>query len=95
MQAVEDDGVLMVTCTDMATLCGNAPEACLARYGTVGLRTPACHELALRIMLQCIDAHANRYSRYIRPLVCVSVDFYIRLFVRVKTGAQTAKSNSL
>lgn len=35
----------MVTCTDMATLCGNTPEACYNKYGAISLRHKSCHEL--------------------------------------------------
>ena len=41
------------------------------------------HEQSVRIVLQAIDAAANRYKRYIVPLVSVSIDFYVRVFVRV------------
>lgn len=45
LQGTADDGILMVTCTDLATMCGNSPEACLARYGTMSMRIRACHEM--------------------------------------------------
>lgn len=35
----------MVTCTDMATLCGNTPEACFNKYDSIPIRTKACHEM--------------------------------------------------
>lgn len=63
VQAVKDGGVLCVTCTDMAVLCGNAVEKCHACYGAVSLKAKFCHEFALRILLQCIEKHANQYSR--------------------------------
>ena len=65
VQCVADGGLLCVTCTDMAVLCGNASETCYSKYGAVSLRGKNCHEMALRIVLQCIEAHANRYGRYI------------------------------
>ena len=34
----------MVTCTDVAVLCGNAPETCFAKYGALPVRSKACHE---------------------------------------------------
>ena len=46
---------------------------------------------ALRIVLSSLESHANRYHRYIVPLLSCSVDFYIRLFVRVYTSAQEMK----
>lgn len=44
-------------------------------------------------MLSSLESHANRYRRYIVPLICCSVDFYIRLFVRVFTSAQEVKNS--
>lgn len=46
---LEDDGLLLVTCTDMAVLAGNTPESCYAKYGSISLRSPACHEMVLII----------------------------------------------
>ncbi len=46
---------------------------------------------ALRIVLSSLESHANRYRRYIIPLLSCSVDFYIRLFVRVFTSPQEVK----
>jgi tRNA (guanine26-N2/guanine27-N2)-dimethyltransferase len=46
---------------------------------------------ALRITLQCIQAHANRYGRYIVPLLSMSVDFYVRVVVKVFTGPSKCK----
>ena len=33
-----------------------------------------CHEAALRIVLSCIEGHANRHRRYIVPMLSVRVD---------------------
>nr|CAD7574525.1 unnamed protein product [Timema californicum] len=94
VQCVSDGGVLLVTCTDMAVLCGNTPETCYSKYGSISLKNKACHEMALRILLQCIESHANRYSRYIVPLLSVSADFYIRVFVKIYTSAATGSKPS-
>lgn len=92
VQAIRDAGLLMVTCTDMAVLCGSAgAESCYARYGAVPLHEEFCHEQALRILIKSIDSIAARYGRYVVPLVSVSVDFYIRIFLQVFTGKGKAK----
>merc|ERR550519_1567251 len=83
VQAVTDGGLLCVTATDMAVLCGNSPETCYTKYGAIALKTRSCHEFALRILLQCLESHANRYGRFIEPLLSLSIDFYCRVFVRV------------
>ncbi|KAF1753776.1 hypothetical protein GCK72_020333 [Caenorhabditis remanei] len=93
VQCVADRGILMVTCTDMAVLCGNTPEACYNKYDAVTTRMKCCHEVGLRILLRAIDSAANRYTRYIEPLVSISVDFYVRVFVKVHTGAFQAKQS--
>ncbi|CAN7943350.1 unnamed protein product, partial [Ixodes hexagonus] len=49
---------------------------------------------ALRIVLQSIESHANRYGRYTVPLLALSVDFYVRVFVRVYTGAAVVKRST-
>ncbi|VDN30116.1 unnamed protein product [Gongylonema pulchrum] len=84
---------MMVTCTDMAVLCGNTPESCYNKYASVGLRHKSCHEFAIRVLLKAIDAHANCYGRYIEPLLSVSVDYYLRVFVKVHTSALIAKDS--
>ena len=50
---------------------------------------------ALRIVLQTVDTLAARYGRYIVPLLSLSIDFYLRVFLRIKTGAAAAKNNAL
>ncbi|VDM44014.1 unnamed protein product [Toxocara canis] len=148
VQAVADRGILMITCTDTAVLCGNTPEACYNKYGSVALRHKCSHEfvscffrfffflnffikfavfeiwailfcltifhcfklyytarpvkfnakiysfqIAIRVLLKSVDSHANRYARYIEPLLSISVDFYVRVFVRVHTSAKLAKDS--
>lgn len=93
VQSVKDGGLLCITCTDMAILCGNNPETCYAKYSAMPLRSKFCHEMALRILIRTIESHANRYSRYIVPLLSVSVDFYIRVFVKVYTGQNKVKQS--
>lgn len=45
VQCVQDGGLLLVTCTDMAVLAGNSPETCYTKYGAVSLKSKACHEM--------------------------------------------------
>jgi len=94
VQAVADGGLLCVTATDMAVLAGNSPETCHTKYGAVSLKTKSCHEFALRILLKCIESHANRYGRYIEPLLSLSIDFYCRVFVRVHTSQLRCKQST-
>ena len=56
--------------------------------------SPFCHELGLRILLHTMQAAANRYKRVIEPLMSCSIDFYVRVFVRVRTSASLVKMSA-
>uniref|UniRef100_A0A8C6UIT1 tRNA (guanine(26)-N(2))-dimethyltransferase n=1 Tax=Neogobius melanostomus TaxID=47308 RepID=A0A8C6UIT1_9GOBI len=94
VQAVAEGGLLCVTCTDMAVMAGNSGETCYSKYGSVSIKAKFCHEMALRIILHSLDQRAGVYQRYIQPLLSVSVDFYIRVFVRVFTGQAKVKNSA-
>lgn len=86
VQSVADGGLLCVTCTDTAVLAGNGyPEKSYSAYGGVGTRVEYCHEMALRLLLHAISTSAGRYGRYMEPMLSLSIDFYIRVFVRIYT----------
>ncbi|KAK8470032.1 hypothetical protein PHAVU_004G041500 [Phaseolus vulgaris] len=95
VQSVADGGMLMCTATDMAVLCGGNGEVCYSKYGSYPLRGKYCHEMALRIVLACIESHANRYKRYIVPVLSVQMNFYLRVFVRIYTSASAMKNTPL
>ena len=91
VQCVADGGLLLCTATDMAVLCGNTPEVCWSKYGAYPLKGEHCHEQALRVLLYAIETAANRHGRHIQPLLSVSIDFYVRVFVRVYTSSLVVK----
>lgn len=45
VQALDEGGLLMVTCTDMGVLCGNHSDACYGKYGSMSLKAKFCHEM--------------------------------------------------
>ncbi|XP_059607899.1 tRNA (guanine(26)-N(2))-dimethyltransferase [Phlebotomus argentipes] len=94
VQSIVDGGLLLVTATDMAVLAGNSPESCFVKYGSISLKSKACHEIAIRILLRSIESHATQYGRYIQPLLSISADFYIRVFVRIFSSPVKCKKSS-
>ncbi|SPT16326.1 unnamed protein product [Triticum aestivum] len=95
VQCVADGGILMCSATDMAVLAGGNAEVCFSKYGSYPVRGKYRHEMALRILLACMESHAIRHKRYIVPVISVHMDFYIRVFVRIFTSASTVKSSPL
>ncbi|XP_067646880.1 tRNA (guanine(26)-N(2))-dimethyltransferase-like isoform X2 [Eurosta solidaginis] len=91
IQSLTSGGSLLVNANDMAVLAGNTPEACNAKYSSVPLRMKCCHDMGLRILLHCIETHSNRYGKYIEPLLSISANFYIPVFVRMHSSQAKCK----
>jgi tRNA (guanine26-N2/guanine27-N2)-dimethyltransferase len=85
-----DSGLICLTATDMPPLCGVRQDACLRKYGGRSLRTEYCHELAVRVCLNTLVTTAARYEIAIEPVLCYSIDHYIRLYATLQSGALKA-----
>jgi len=83
LAGVKNGGLVCVTSTDMPVLGGNVPETCFYRYGGTALKAKYVHEMSLRLLMNAIAATAARHQRHVEPLVSCSIDFYVRVFVRV------------
>lgn len=60
----------------------------------VYLLMPMCRSdtfQSLRLVLNAIATAASRYGRSITPLLSLSIDFYVRIFVRVRTSPTEVK----
>jgi len=90
VRALRDGGLLALTATDMASLCGVYPKACVRKYGGKPLRTEYCHELAVRLLAGCLATIAARHEMGIKVLFSHSTNHYIRLYVSVNYGAKQA-----
>ena len=88
ISATANHGLLCVTFTDMAVLCARKPHVCFYKYGSAPLGKAHCHEMALRMVLYCINTIANKQGKQIEPLMSLTVDFYVRLFIRVRESAE-------
>jgi tRNA (guanine26-N2/guanine27-N2)-dimethyltransferase len=92
VRALRNGGMLAVTATDMATLCGAYPDACLRRYGGKPLRTEYCHELAVRLLISSIAVTAAKYRFGVSVLLSHSSDHYIRVYAQLSLKAAAAKT---
>lgn len=92
IQAINDDGLLCVTCTDSAIFASHGYlEKTFSLYGGLPLTGEACHEGGLRLVLHAIAQSAGRYGMAIEPLLSLSIDYYIRVFVRVRKSPNDVK----
>ncbi|MCJ1391906.1 RNA methyltransferase tRNA(m5U54)methyltransferase [Xylographa bjoerkii] len=92
VQALADNGLLCVTCTDSGVFASvGYLEKTYAQYGGLPVKGPQSHEAGLRLILHTIATSAARYGMAIEPLLSLSIDFYARVFVRVRRSAAEAK----
>jgi len=92
LQAIEDGGLLCVTCTDSGVFasCGYS-EKTFALYGGMPIKGIHSHEGGLRLILHSLATTASRYGLAIEPLLSLSIDFYARVFVRVRKSPLEVK----
>jgi tRNA (guanine26-N2/guanine27-N2)-dimethyltransferase len=90
IRALRNGGLLALTATDMAPLCGVHPKACLRKYGGKPLRTEYCHELAVRLLAGSLATTAARYDVGVRVVFSHSTDHYVRVYATIDYGAERA-----
>jgi tRNA (guanine26-N2/guanine27-N2)-dimethyltransferase len=84
VQGINDGGLLCVTCTDAGVFASAGyPEKTFSLYGGLPVRGAHNHEAALRLIINAIATSAARYGLSVEPLLSLSIDYYVRLFVRV------------
>jgi tRNA (guanine26-N2/guanine27-N2)-dimethyltransferase len=84
IQALSDGGMLCVTCTDSAVFASKGYfEKTYALYGGLPVDGPHCHEAGLRLIINSVATTGAKYGIAIEPLLSLSIDFYVRIFIRV------------
>ncbi|KAI0541197.1 S-adenosyl-L-methionine-dependent methyltransferase [Xylaria digitata] len=93
VNAVRDDGgLLCVTCTDSGVWASNGyPEKAFSLYGGVPVKGFFSHEAGLRLILHTVAASAARYGLAIEPLLSLSIDYYVRIFVKIRRSPAQVK----
>jgi tRNA (guanine26-N2/guanine27-N2)-dimethyltransferase len=93
IRALRNGGLLILTATDMAPLCGVHPKACIRKYGGRPLRTEYCHELAVRLLAGSLAMTAAKYEMGINIIFSHSTDHYVRIYATAKYGAKKGNEN--
>ena len=90
IRALKNNGLLAVTATDLAPLCGVHMRACIRKYGGKPIRAEYCHELAIRLLAGCIAQMAAKHDIGVKILLSHSSDHYIRVYTQIGYGCQKA-----
>ena len=93
VSAAADGGVVSVTATDTAALCGVYPAVSVRRYSAVSMNNSFHHETGARILLNAVRREAAILDRGVVPVAAHSTRHYIRVFARVENGAARADAS--
>lgn len=88
VRACNKGGLIALTATDMAPLCGVYPRACLRKYGGLPLRVKYSKEVALRLIVGALVTAASRHELSTRPVFSFATDHYARVYALVDRGAK-------
>ncbi|MDG6991229.1 MAG: hypothetical protein JRM99_07410, partial [Nitrososphaerota archaeon] len=93
LSATADGGILSLTATDTAVLCGVHQATCARRYGSFPLNNSFHHETGIRILLAAIARSGASIDIGVAPVAAHSTRHYLRVYVRVLPGASKAESS--
>jgi len=88
--ATSDGGMLSVTATDTAVLCGVYPKVAMRRYGATPLNNEFGHETAIRLLAGTVARHAASLDTGVLPLAAHSTRHYLRVYFSIGVGATKA-----
>ncbi len=94
VRALKNRGILAITATDTAPLCGVHAKACIRKYGAIPLHSDFCHEVGLRIMIATAVREALKYDLAVEALLSYSVDHYFRSYLKLTLGAKKADASA-
>lgn len=93
-KSIKHNGLICFTCTDKAALCSNESK-CYMKYSTKIKKVFCKNETPIRALLSYISREFSKYDAKIVPILSLSVDFYVRVIVKVHKaqGKSVVKDN--
>ncbi len=80
------EAYLSITATDVAVLCGPHKDACIKNYHSKSLNNEFTHENGIRILLKRICETLLEFNFGIEPLVSLSDQHYLKVFLKINKG---------
>ncbi len=88
VKTISNRGVIAVTATDTAPLCGTYPKVCQRRYSSNSINNWCCHEIGLRILIGFCVREAARYDKGAIPLLSYYNGHHFRTYLQIIEGAK-------
>ena len=86
VKRIARQGIIAVTATDTAALCGTSRNACLRKYSSKPLKNEFCHETGLRILISKVQSAGAQYDKALIPIFSYSKEHYFRVFFECIKG---------
>jgi len=90
LRAVLDGGLVSITATDTAVLCGIYPVVCRRRYYGMPLNNSYGNETAIRLLISLLALTASRLELAIRPVFVHATMHYLRVYAAVAVSSSQA-----
>ncbi len=82
-RTVSHEGVVGISATDTAVLCGTYPKTCFRRYSSDPVNNWCRHENGLRILIAYCAREAARHDRWVRPLLSYYEGHHFRTYLNI------------
>jgi tRNA (guanine26-N2/guanine27-N2)-dimethyltransferase len=79
-------GILAVTATDTASLCGTYPKVCMRRYWAKPVRDELMYEVGLRILIRKVQLIGAQFDKALIPIFSYFRHHYFRIFFVCNKG---------
>ena len=93
LRAVSNNGLISITATDTAVLCGVYPKVCLRKYYGKSIKSQYSNEIGIRILISLIALTASRLDLIVDPIFVHSNRHYLRVYL--KTELSSSRSNDI
>ena len=92
LRSVNNGGMVSITATDTAVLCGVHPKVCMRKYYGRPLNNHYARETALRLIVSLIAIIAARLDLAVRPIFVHANLHYLRAYLMVTVSRRDANS---
>ncbi|NQZ85076.1 MAG: hypothetical protein HRU03_05135 [Nanoarchaeales archaeon] len=93
IQRMKHNGILSVTATDTAALCGTYPKRTLRRYGMRVEKLLCYEEIGLRNLIAHCQVQAAKFDKILIPQVTFSFEHFYKIFFKVQDSKSIATDN--
>lgn len=83
IQRIKHEGILSITATDTAALCGTYPKKTLRKYGIKVEKILCYEEIGVRNLIAYCIREGAKYDKVLTPIVSISQDHFYKIFFKI------------